>query len=79
MFVYIFASFFCIRLEIGYIYLKNGTLLPLESIDLDFWQHGEEGIPPMDYAFTFTAGKLCFLIISQFILKGYLSIPITIY
>uniref|UniRef100_A0A1B6EEL4 Uncharacterized protein n=2 Tax=Clastoptera arizonana TaxID=38151 RepID=A0A1B6EEL4_9HEMI len=50
------------RLEIGYIYLPNGTLLPLESIDLSFYQHGEAGTPPLDYGFTFKAGGETYLV-----------------
>ncbi|KAK3863648.1 hypothetical protein Pcinc_030611 [Petrolisthes cinctipes] len=45
----------CSRLEMGYIY-REGQMEPVTGVDLTLWQHGENGHPPNDYAFSFTAG-----------------------
>lgn len=45
------------RLEMGYIY-HEGQMEPVTGVDLILWQHGENGHPPTDYAFTFTAGRV---------------------
>ncbi|XP_046683308.1 uncharacterized protein LOC124369363 isoform X2 [Homalodisca vitripennis] len=44
------------RLEIGYVYEKEGSLEPLTDLDFELYQHGENGIPPSDYGFTFKTG-----------------------
>lgn len=48
---------FLCRLEMGYIY-HEGQMEPVTEVDLILWQHGENGHPPTDYAFTFTAGRV---------------------
>lgn len=48
---------FLYRLEMGYIY-HEGQMEPVTGVDLILWQHGENGHPPTDYAFTFTAGRV---------------------
>lgn len=47
------------HLELGYIYEKDGSLHPVEWLDLPLWNHGENGTLPSDYGFTFKAnGKV---------------------
>ena len=46
------------RLELGYVYTKEGEMISVSSINLPLWQHGENGTPPTDYAFSFIAGIL---------------------
>ncbi|XP_024937100.1 uncharacterized protein LOC107264026 isoform X2 [Cephus cinctus] len=46
----------CSVLKIGYVYKPDGTLYPLEWCDLQLYQHGENGSPPRDHAFSFKAG-----------------------
>ncbi|XP_046683309.1 uncharacterized protein LOC124369363 isoform X3 [Homalodisca vitripennis] len=48
------------RLEIGYVYEKEGSLEPLTDLDFELYQHGENGIPPSDYGFTFKTGQKCY-------------------
>lgn len=43
-------------LETGYVYKPDGSLHPLEWCDLQLYQHGENGVPPKDHAFSFEAG-----------------------
>lgn len=45
------------RVEIGYVYLPTGEVLPLQTCNLQLYQHGEMGKPPRDYAFSVKAGK----------------------
>lgn len=45
----------CTQLEMGYIY-EDGKMLPVSRVNLPLWQHGENGHPPSDYAFSFVAG-----------------------
>ncbi|KAG0722609.1 hypothetical protein GWK47_044177 [Chionoecetes opilio] len=45
----------CTQLEMGYI-CKDGKATPVSSVHLPLWQHGENGHPPSDYAFSFVAG-----------------------
>ncbi|CAL4064911.1 unnamed protein product [Meganyctiphanes norvegica] len=45
----------CSKLELGYV-CKNGEVIPVSHVNLELWQHGEGGIPPSDYAFSFVAG-----------------------
>jgi hypothetical protein len=46
-------------LELGYMYEKDGTMHPVEAIDLPLWNQGENGTPPTDYGYTFRAnGKV---------------------
>lgn len=40
----------------GEVALPSGEILPVKSVDLKLYQHGENGAAPKDYAFTFTAG-----------------------
>ena len=40
----------------GYI-CEGGKLTAVSSVNLPLWQHGENGHPPSDYAFSFVAGK----------------------
>lgn len=40
----------------GYIY-EDGKMMPVSRVNLPLWQHGENGHPPSDYAFSFVAGK----------------------
>ncbi|XP_075979115.1 uncharacterized protein LOC142978520 [Anticarsia gemmatalis] len=42
--------------EVGQIALPNGEVLAVKSVDMKLYQHGENGIAPRDYAFTFVAG-----------------------
>ncbi|XP_066995476.1 uncharacterized protein [Anabrus simplex] len=44
------------RVEIGYIYLADGSLIPVAYCSLQLHQHGEKGNPPTDYGFTVSAG-----------------------
>lgn len=43
------------RITVGFI-TKAGKNIPIESCDLQLYQHGEMGTPPRDYAFQFRAG-----------------------
>ncbi|KAB7505170.1 hypothetical protein Anas_01790 [Armadillidium nasatum] len=43
------------RLELGYVFTPSGEKLTVSSVNLPLWQHGEGGIPPTDYAFSFNA------------------------
>lgn len=45
------------RLEAGYLYEPDGSLHPIEWTDLTLYQHGENGTPPKDHAFSFKAGN----------------------
>lgn len=45
----------CSQLELGYI-CKKGKVIPASFVDLPIWQHGENGHPPAEYAFSFIAG-----------------------
>ncbi|CAB3361611.1 Hypothetical predicted protein [Cloeon dipterum] len=49
------------QIELGYLYKPNGHVVPLQRCDLQLYQHGEDGTPPLDYAFNFWAGdkKYC--------------------
>ncbi|KAL7641049.1 UNVERIFIED_CONTAM: hypothetical protein RMT77_008186 [Armadillidium vulgare] len=52
----------CSRLELGYVFTPSGEKLAVSSVNLPLWQHGEGGIPPTDYAFSFNAdGKEFFV------------------
>ncbi|KAK3927410.1 CDK5RAP3-like protein [Frankliniella fusca] len=44
------------RFESGYICLPGGEVHSMEWCDLELWQHGEDGEPPVDHAFRFKAG-----------------------
>jgi hypothetical protein len=52
--------FYFYRLELGYVYLPDGSLHALDWIKLPLWALGEGGTPPVDYGFTFKAGKCMF-------------------
>jgi hypothetical protein len=45
-----------LRLELGYVYLADGRLFPVDEVGLNIWDIGENGSPPTDYHFTFKAG-----------------------
>jgi hypothetical protein len=45
------------HLELGYVYKPDGTVVPMQKCDLKLYEHGEDGTPPLDYAFNFWAGK----------------------
>ncbi|XP_069693780.1 uncharacterized protein [Periplaneta americana] len=45
------------RMELGYMYEPDGTLLPIEWCNLRLENHGECGTPPLDYGFLFQAGE----------------------
>lgn len=45
------------HLELGYVYKPDGTVVPLQKCDLMLYEHGEDGTPPLDYAFNFWAGN----------------------
>jgi hypothetical protein len=46
------------RLTIGYVYSAGDKkIYPVTSCDLQLYQHGEDGCPPVDYAFSFEAGE----------------------
>ena len=47
---------FLFRLELGYVYLPDGRLFPVDEVGLNLWNIGERGNPPTDYFFTFKAG-----------------------
>lgn len=44
------------RMESGYICLPDGGVHNMEWCDLQLYQHGEDGEPPVDHAFRFKAG-----------------------
>lgn len=46
------------RLELGYVYLADGRLFPVDECEFNLWDFGESGSPPSDYHFTFKAGIL---------------------
>lgn len=41
----------------GYVYLPDGRLFPVDECSLKLWDYGEGGTPPTDYHFTFKAAK----------------------
>ena len=45
------------RLELGYVYLPDGRLFPVDECGFNLWDIGENGTPPRDYHFNFKAGK----------------------
>lgn len=46
------------RLTLGHVYTKKDNILrPIKFCDFQIYQHGENGVPPVDYAFTFKTGK----------------------
>lgn len=46
------------RLVIGFITKADeGVNVPISECDLQLFQHGEQGVTPKDYGFTFEAGK----------------------
>ncbi|KAK3921904.1 6-phospho-beta-galactosidase [Frankliniella fusca] len=47
----------CSTMESGYVYTPEGKNYPLEWCDFKLWQHGEQGTPPTDCAFSFKAGE----------------------
>ncbi|RZB94432.1 uncharacterized protein BDFB_004454, partial [Asbolus verrucosus] len=50
-------------LTIGYVYsAEDKKIYAVKSCDLQLYQHGEDGNPPKDYAFTFEAGKKLYTI-----------------
>ena len=44
------------RLELGYVYLPDGRLYPVDECSFRIWDFGENGVPPTNYHFTFRAG-----------------------
>ena len=46
-------------MELGYVYLPDGRLFPVDECGLNIWDVGENGDPPRDYHFTFRAGAGC--------------------
>ncbi|KAJ3642305.1 hypothetical protein Zmor_025104 [Zophobas morio] len=45
------------RLTIGYVYsAKDKKMYPVKWCDLELYQHGEDGNPPLNYSFSFSAG-----------------------
>lgn len=48
--------------EVGYVVHKNKTIDTIESCDLQLYQHGENGTPGKTIAFTFIAGKKCYVV-----------------
>lgn len=36
---------------------EDKKIYPVQSCDLEMYQHGENGEPPTDYSFIFAAGK----------------------
>ena len=42
----------------GYIFKPDGTMVPLTSIDLEFHECGDDGLPPHDIVFHFMAGMI---------------------
>ncbi|XP_058455646.1 uncharacterized protein LOC131432976 [Malaya genurostris] len=54
------------RLEAGFISLSNEKCnYPIISVNLDLYQHGEQGIPPVDYAFQFNTGQDLYTVMVQ--------------
>ncbi|XP_054287744.1 uncharacterized protein LOC129003474 [Macrosteles quadrilineatus] len=47
----------CSVLQTGYVVLNTGLIHPITWCDFKLYQHGENGTPPKDYAFSFKAGK----------------------
>ena len=45
------------RLELGYVYLPDGRLFPVDESGFNLWNFGENGRPPTDYSFSFKAGN----------------------
>lgn len=45
----------CSQLELGYV-CAGGKILPVSEVNFPLWQHGENGHPPSEYAFSFVAG-----------------------
>lgn len=49
--------FYC-RIVVGFVTdATSGTNMAISDCDFELYQHGENGIPAKDYAFTFAAGK----------------------
>ncbi|KAK4021997.1 uncharacterized protein LOC116919103 [Daphnia magna] len=44
-------------LELGYVYLADGRLFPVDECGFNIWDIGENGSPPKDYHFTFKAAN----------------------
>ncbi|XP_067675175.1 uncharacterized protein [Haliotis asinina] len=44
------------RLTVGYMFLKDGTLVPVSHTDFEFFNHGEDQNPPKQMTLGFTAG-----------------------
>ena len=51
-------------LKTGYVALPCGIVTPVTSSTLELPEVGEDGIPPKQYNFSFTAGKLICPLIS---------------
>ncbi|XP_034240490.1 uncharacterized protein LOC117644891 [Thrips palmi] len=47
----------CSVMQSGYVYTPEGKINPLEWCDFKLYQHGEQGTPPTDAAFSFKAGE----------------------
>lgn len=48
-------------IAVGFI-TKGVKNIPIESCDLQLYQHGESGTPPMDYAFKFRAAEVDYVV-----------------
>lgn len=44
-------------LELGYVYMPDGRLLPVDECGFNLWNFGENGRPPTDYSFSFKAAN----------------------
>jgi len=53
-------------LELGYVYLPDGRLFPVDECGFNLWNFGENGRPPTDYSFSFKAGNNQFVCSSLF-------------
>ncbi|CAL4145452.1 unnamed protein product, partial [Meganyctiphanes norvegica] len=52
----------CSRLVLGNWWTADGRGSAVEAVDLQLMHHGEGGTPPTDYAFTFKAGGVTYII-----------------
>lgn len=50
------------HLEMGYVVLPDKSIHSIDSCDLLLYQHGENGIPPQNLAFSFTAGGQTYVV-----------------
>ena len=51
------SDIICFRLPIGYIFRADGHMDPVSWCDFEFYNLGDDGIPPKEFTMNFIAGK----------------------